>query len=50
MYALEIVSERVTQVGALSARAFVRGFHDPNEMGLCPICHDGYKMGGYGVL
>jgi hypothetical protein len=48
--ALATVSERVTLVGALSARAFVRGYRDPDEMGLCPICQNGYKLGGYGVL
>ena len=48
--ALATVSERVTLVETLLARAFVRGYRDPDEMGLCPICQDGYKLGGYGVL
>ena len=48
--ALATVSERVMMVGGLSARAFVRWCPDPNGMGLCPICQDGYELGGYGVL
>ena len=50
MDALATISERVTLVGALLACAFLHGFCDPDEMGLCPICQDGYKLGGYGVL
>ena len=44
--ALATVSEKVTLVGALSARAFVHGYCDPDEMGLFPICQDGYELGG----
>ena len=50
MEALSTVSERVTLVGALLAHAFVRGYHDPDEMGLCPICQDDCELGGNGVL
>jgi len=32
------------------AHVFVRGFPDPDEMGLCPIYQEGYKLGLYGVL
>ena len=48
--ALATVSERVRIAGELSARAFVRWVPDPYRMGLCPICQDGYELGGYGVL
>ena len=48
--ALTSVSDKVDQAGALSLRAFVRGFRDLDEMGVCLICQDGYKLGGYGVL
>ena len=48
--ALAIVRERVRLAGEISARAFVRWRPDPNGMGLCPICQEGYKLGGYGVL
>ena len=36
------------QATASSAHVFVRGFH--NKMGLCPICQEGFDLGGYGVL
>ena len=45
---LAYVSGAVERAAALSACVFVRGFH--GEMGLCPICHDGFDLGGYGVL
>ncbi len=48
--ALVIVRERVRMAGELSAHAFLRWRPDPNGMELCPICQDGYKLGGYGVL
>ena len=37
-------------VGDLIASAFVRWCPDPNGMGLCPFCQDGYKLGRYGIL
>ena len=40
--ALAIVRERVRKAGEISARAFDRCCPDPNGMGLCPICQDGY--------
>ena len=48
--ALAIVRERVRMAGEISARAFVRWRPDPNGMGLCPICQEGYNLGGYGVV
>ena len=50
MDTLTSVSDKVERAGELLARAFVRGFRDLDNMGLCPICHDGYKLGGYSVL
>ena len=38
------------QARSLAALAFVHGFRNPNEMGLCQIFQDGYELGGYGVL
>ena len=46
--ALTFVSGVVERAAALSALVFVGGFHD--KMGLCPICQDGFDLGGYGVL
>ena len=46
--ALTIVRERVRRAGDISGRAFVRGRADPDVLGVCPICQDGYKLGGYG--
>ena len=34
----------------MSGRAFVRICSDPEGLGLCPICQEGYELGGYGVL
>jgi hypothetical protein len=48
--ALTIVRERVRRAGEISGRAFVRWRPDPEVLGLCPICQDGYELGGYGVL
>ena len=48
--ALTSVGGEVERARLLAARAFVRGFCDPDKMGLCPICQDGYKLGRYGVL
>ena len=50
MDALAIVRERVRMAGELSARAFVRWCPDPDGVGLCPTCQDGYELCGYGVL
>ena len=48
--ALTSVGGEVEQARLVAARAFVHGFCDPDEMGFCPICQDGYKLGGYGVF
>ena len=48
--ALAFFRERVREAGEISARAFERCRPNLNEMGLCPICQEGYKLGGYGVL
>ena len=48
--ALTIVRERMREVWEILARAFMRWRPDTNGMGLCPICQEGYKLGGYGVL
>ena len=44
------VSGSIEQAAASSAHVFVRGFRDLDEIGLCPIFQDGYKLGGYGVF
>ena len=36
--------------GEISARAFVRWRPEPDGLGLCSICQEGYDLGGYGVL
>ena len=36
------------RAAASSEHVFVHGFSD--EMGLCPICQEGFDLGGYGVL
>ena len=46
--ALTCVSGAVGGAAGSSAGVFVRGFHD--KMGLCPICQEGFDLGGYGVL
>ena len=33
-----------------SALTFVRGFRDPDKIGLFPIFQDGFEFGRYGVL
>ena len=38
------------RAAAFSARVFVRGFHDLDKMGLCPIFQEGFGWHGYGVL
>jgi hypothetical protein len=48
--ALTIVRERVRMAGESSARAFVSWRPDPDGMGCCPICQEGFELGGYGVL
>ena len=48
--ALAIVREAVTMAGASSTRAFVRWRPNLETMGLCPICQEGFELGGYGVL
>ena len=48
--ALAIVRERVREAGEIPARAFDRCCPNPSGMGLCPICQEGYKLGGYSVL
>ena len=50
MGALTYVGRLVERAAMSAAHAFVRGFHDLNKMGLCPICQDGFKLGRYGVL
>ena len=50
MDALTYVSHSVERVATSSAQTFVRGFRDFDEMGLCPICQDGFEFGRYGVL
>jgi hypothetical protein len=47
---LVIVRDRVRDAERMSVRAFVRWRPDPDGLGLCPICQDGYELGGYGVL
>ena len=46
--ALTIVRDRVREAGEISGRAFVRVRADPDALGVCPICQDGYELGGYG--
>jgi hypothetical protein len=46
--ALTVVRERVLYAGASSSRAFIT--FDPDGMGVCPICQEGFELGGYGVL
>ena len=48
--ALGIVREMVRMAAESSARAFVRLCPYLDGMGVCPICQEGYKLGGYGVL
>ena len=44
------VSHLVERAATSSAQTFVRGFQNFDEMGLCPICQDGFELGRYGVL
>jgi hypothetical protein len=46
--ALTFVDRAVERAAASTARVFVCGVQ--GEMGLCPICQEGYELGGYGVL
>jgi hypothetical protein len=46
---LTIVRDRVRDAEKIFDRAFVRWRPDPNGIGLCPICQDGFELGGYGV-
>jgi hypothetical protein len=46
--ALAAVGERVTYARNSASRAFVAS--DPGGMGVCPICQEGFELGGYGVL
>ena len=48
--ALTYVSRSVERAAISAARAFVHGFRDLDEMELCPICQDGFRLGRYGVL
>ena len=50
MDALTYVSHSVERAATSSAHAFVRGFRDLNQMGLCLIRQDGFELGRYGVL
>jgi hypothetical protein len=45
---LTVVRERVLYAGASTSRAFIT--FDPDGMGICPICQEGFELGGYGVL
>ena len=47
---LTIVRARVWTAYESSSRAFVRWHPDLDGLGCCPICQDGYELGGYGVL
>ena len=46
--ALTVVGERVMYAGESSSRSFIT--FDPDGMGICPICQEGFELGGYGVL
>jgi uncharacterized Zn-finger protein len=46
--ALTGVGERVKSARRSASRAFIA--FDPEGMGVCPICQEGYELGGYGVL
>jgi hypothetical protein len=46
--ALTGVGERVLYAAASTSRAFIA--FDPDGMGICPICQEGFDLGGYGVL
>ena len=46
--ALTFVDRAVERAAASTARVFVCGVQ--GEMGLCPICQEGYELGGYGVF
>ena len=48
--ALTIVRDRVRDAEQTLVHAFVRWHPDPDGLGLCPICQDGYELGGYGVI
>ena len=48
MDALTDVGERVLYAGSSSSRAFIT--FDHKGMGICPICQEGFELGGYGVL
>ena len=48
MDALTVVRERVSYAVAASSRAFIT--FDPDGMGVCPVCQEGFELGGYGVL
>ena len=46
--ALTVVRERVLYAGASSSRGLIT--FDPNGMVICPICQEGFDLGGDGVL
>ena len=48
--ALTHVSVSVERAAAASVRVFVCGFRNLEEMGLCPICQEGFGFHGYGFL
>ena len=48
--ALGIIREMVRMAAESLARAFVHWSLDPDGMGVCPICQEGYELCGYGVL
>ena len=45
---LKVVRKRVLYAVGILSRAFIT--FDPKGMGLCPICQEGFELGGYGVL
>jgi hypothetical protein len=45
---LAVVGGRVRYAAVQVGRAFIT--FDPDGMGLCPICQEGFELGGYGVL
>ena len=47
--ALTYVGGLVERAAVSSALVFVRGFRDLEEMGLCPICQEGFGFHGYCV-
>ena len=50
MDSLTYVSHLVERAAMSFAQTFLNGFQDFDELGLCPICQDGFELGRYGVL